>query len=54
MKNVAVKVFNKQGELVGPLELPFRGRHATLEVGDSLALGELWFRLASELRRSSH
>ena len=39
---------------VGPLELPFRGRHATLEVGDSLALGELWFRLASELRRSSH
>jgi hydroxymethylpyrimidine pyrophosphatase-like HAD family hydrolase len=38
---------------VGAPGLPFTGRHATLDVVDSLALGELWFRLADQLRRST-
>jgi hypothetical protein len=39
---------------VGARGLPFTGRHATLDVPDSLALGELLFRLADQVRRSSH
>lgn len=31
---------------VGPMDLPFRGRRQTVRVPDSLALGELLFRLA--------
>jgi hypothetical protein len=37
---------------VGAPALPYAGRHATLDVADSLALGELWFRLADQVRRS--
>lgn len=39
---------------VGAPGLAFTGRHATLDVADSLALGELWFRLADQVRRSAH
>ena len=39
---------------VGARGLPFEGRHATLDVPDSLALGELMFRLADLVRRSTH
>jgi hypothetical protein len=36
---------------VGNPGLPFQGRHATVDLADSLALGEFWFRLADRLRR---
>ena len=39
---------------VGARALPFEGRHATLDVPDSLALGELMFRLADLVRRRTH
>jgi hydroxymethylpyrimidine pyrophosphatase-like HAD family hydrolase len=37
---------------VGNPSLPYDGRHATVDLADSLALGEFWFRLADRVRRS--
>ena len=38
---------------VGNPALPFQGRHATLDLVDSLALGEFGFRLADQVRRTA-
>jgi hydroxymethylpyrimidine pyrophosphatase-like HAD family hydrolase len=39
---------------VGAGGLPFSGRHSTVDLPDSLALGEFWFRLADLMRRNAH
>jgi hypothetical protein len=38
---------------VGTPTLPYEGRHATIDLADSLALGEFWFRMADHLRRKA-
>jgi hypothetical protein len=38
---------------VGAPGLPFEGRHATVDLPDSLALGEFWFRMADLMRRNA-
>ena len=38
---------------IGNASLPYDGRHATVDLADSLALGEFWFRLADRIRRSA-
>lgn len=38
---------------VGNPGLPYNGRHASVDLADSLALGEFWFRLADRVRRGT-
>jgi hypothetical protein len=38
---------------VGAPTLPYEGRHATIDLADSLVLGEFWFRMADHLRRKA-